>query len=171
MSSRLKQALEFRKLTVSDMMTRLDISKAGLYFILDGTTTPDKVRYSTVYDICKALRISPEWLMFGFGDMEQIRFPPQSQPLRIDADTIAEAQKALASMARISGLPPSWESDPANLALAINTVIEIGSADGGNVVDLMAGIADKIRKGAVNAVDGGTEGNSGPTAVSSDGNG
>lgn len=58
MSSRLKSAMKARNFTVSDLMERLDISKAGLYFLLDGTTTPDKVRFSTVSEICKAMRKS-----------------------------------------------------------------------------------------------------------------
>lgn len=171
MSDRLKLALTARNLTVADLMERTEISKAGLYFILDGTTTPDKVRYSTVHDICKAMRISPEWLMSGFGEMMLTKSHLQSQPPRIEPSTIIEAQKALASMARISGMPPSWESNPENLAMAINTVMEIGYADGSNVIDLMAGIADKLRKGAINAVDVGTKGSSDSAVVSSNGHG
>lgn len=170
MNERLKSAIAARNLTVNDLMERTDISKSGLYFLLDGTTTPDKVRFSTISDICKALKINPEWLMYGFGEMDLLRNIGKSQSLRLDSDTIAEAQKALSSMARVNGLPPSWESDPANLALAINTVIEIGTADGGNVIDLMAGIADKLRKGT-NAVDGGTKGDSDSAALSSNGYG
>ena len=171
LSDRLRHALTVRNLSVSDMTSRVDISQAAFYFLLGGTTTPDKVRFSTIYDICKALRISPEWLMYGHGEMDAGRVPGQSHSLRITADIIRDAQAALRSMARIGGHPPSWEADPENLALAINTVIEVGTADGGNVIDLMAKIADTMRKGAGDAVDGGTNGRGDTTAVSSSGNG
>lgn len=165
MSDRLKSALQARKLAVSDLLDRVEISKAGLYFLLDGTTTPDKVRFSTVSDICKALRISPDWLMHGFGDMEAQR--GQSQTARIDADTIRDAQDALRAIARVQGLPgaevDSWVNDPERLALAIEAVLTVANTGDrpNNIIDLMAKISDRMR---TDAVVQGTNGNSGSAA-------
>lgn len=137
-----------RKITVSDLLARTEISKAGLYFILDGTTHPEKVRFQTIHDICKALRISPDWLMFGFGDMEtgRIGLP------RIEADTIRDAQDALRAIAQIQGLQAAeteeWANDPERLAMAIDCVLTVKAEipAGGNIIDLMAKIADRIRR-------------------------
>jgi transcriptional regulator with XRE-family HTH domain len=139
------------------------------YPTLAGIENGDQVGTTRLHTIAAVLSVNIGWLETGKGQKEPL--PLASQALRIDASTIASAQKALASMARVNGLPPSWETDPEHLALAINTVIEVGTAEGGNVIDLMAGIADRLRKGAVNAVDAGTIGNRDSAAVSSNGHG
>jgi DNA-binding Xre family transcriptional regulator len=163
MSDRLKSAMAARKITVADLLGRTEISKAGLYFILDGTTNPEKVRFQTIHDICKALRISTDWLMFGFGDMDAGRVDLPSQGLRIDADTIRDAQDALRAIAQVQGLPaaemPDWVNDPERLALAIEAVLSVVNTGNGpsNIIDLMAKISERMRG---NAVKQGTDGNS-----------
>jgi DNA-binding Xre family transcriptional regulator len=177
MSDRLKSAIAARKLTVNDLMERTDISKSGLYFILDGTTNPDKVRFSTVSDICKALRINTDWLMHGFGDMEAGRLP-QSQSVRIDADTIADAQDALKAVAKVNGVPPGelseWVNDPYRLALAIDAVQMVkasGQDIGNNIIDLMAKIAERMRSGGKDAVESIPNAKGGKVAVKATGKG
>lgn len=152
LSDRLKSAMAARKITVADLLERTEISKAGLYFILDGTTHPEKVRFQTIHGICKALQISPDWLVFGFGDMETGRGGLPSQGLRIDSDTVRGAQVALRAIAQVQGLPaaeiPDWVNDPERLAMAIDCVLTVKAeiSTGGNIIDLMAKIADRIRQ-------------------------
>lgn len=70
MAGRLKRALALRDMTPAELVARKVMSKAGIYFILDGTTKPDKVRADTVAKLSKALRISREWLVTGKGSIE-----------------------------------------------------------------------------------------------------
>lgn len=166
MPSRLKEAMQLRKLTVADLVSRTGMSKAALYFLLDGTSAPEGVKYSTVQGLCRALRISPEWLMTGVGGMEPQR---ASQAVGIDADTIRDAQEALAAIARIQGVAAAnraeWVNEAERLALAINTVLSVQSeATQSNVIDLMARIAARMRSGEGNAVKQGTDGKGSSTA-------
>lgn len=159
LSNRLRRAMEIRGLAVSDLLSKVGVSKSSLYFLLDGTTKADKVRYVTVSDVCKALRISPEWLVYGNGSME-----PVSQAVQLDADTIEDAQQALTAVARIQGLSPgkaqSFIYSPSNLAVAINAVLEVASGGGtgdGRIIDFMARIADKMRTGSFDETQRGTD--------------
>lgn len=150
MHSRLKKAMQLRKLTVADLAPRIGISKAALYFMLDGTSGPDGVRYSTVQGLCRALRIRPEWLMSGLGAMESA---DASHPAEIDADTIRYAQEALRAIAQIGGIKQGILSeqimDPEKMAIAVNTVLEVKlgqNANTINFIDLISKIAEKIRE-------------------------
>lgn len=71
-ADRIQKALEARNMKPSDLIRQKVLSKAGVYFLLDGTTTPEKVRETTVAKLCKTLHVSREWLMEGRGDMQRV---------------------------------------------------------------------------------------------------
>lgn len=70
MAERVKRALALREMTPSDLIARKVLSKAGIYFILDGTTKAEKIRASTVAKLSAALQVNPDWLQYGRGPME-----------------------------------------------------------------------------------------------------
>lgn len=70
MAERLKRALALREMTPADLVRAKVLSKAGVYFILDGTTKAETIRAETVAKLCKALRINREWLLHGRGPIE-----------------------------------------------------------------------------------------------------
>lgn len=70
MAERVKRALELREMTPADLIARKVLSKAGIYFILDGTTKAEKIRASTIAKLSAALQVNPEWLQYGRGSME-----------------------------------------------------------------------------------------------------
>lgn len=67
---RLRRALALRSKTVADLIRDTKLSKAAVYFILDGTTQPDKIRDATVNKLCRALGVSRDWLLQGKGPIE-----------------------------------------------------------------------------------------------------
>lgn len=69
---RLRIAMDAREMTAGDLIRAKVLSKAGVYFLLDGTTTRDKVRDSTIAKLCGVLKISRAWLVDGKGDMEAV---------------------------------------------------------------------------------------------------
>lgn len=70
MAERLKRALNLRDATPADLVAQKVLSKAGVYFILDGTTKADTIRSSTVDKLAKALRVNRDWLQYGKGPIE-----------------------------------------------------------------------------------------------------
>jgi phage repressor protein C with HTH and peptisase S24 domain len=70
MAERVKRALELRGMTPSDLIAKKVLSKAGVYFILDGTTKAEKIRATTVDRLSRALGVSGEWIQYGKGPME-----------------------------------------------------------------------------------------------------
>lgn len=72
MKDRLAKAMEVRGVSARDIYSRKILSKAGIYFLLDGTTTPEKVRDLTISALCSYLRINPEWLRHGKGAMDAV---------------------------------------------------------------------------------------------------
>jgi phage repressor protein C with HTH and peptisase S24 domain len=70
MKERLRHALKARGLTPVELIAKTGLSKGTVYFLLDGTTGQEKVRAETIARICKALRISKDWLLHGRGDMD-----------------------------------------------------------------------------------------------------
>lgn len=72
MKDRLAKAMEARGVTPRDVYSRKILSKAGIYFLLDGTTTPEKVRDSTIAALCAFLKINRSWLLTGKGSMEAL---------------------------------------------------------------------------------------------------
>ncbi len=75
MAERVKQALELRGMTPTDLIARKVLSKAGIYFILDGTTKAEKIRATTVEKLSRALNVSGEWIQHGRGPMEPKHAP------------------------------------------------------------------------------------------------
>lgn len=69
LGSRLRAALTARGMTPPDLIARTSLSKATIYFLLDGTTKAEKVRATTIDAICKALNVRREWLLSGSGTM------------------------------------------------------------------------------------------------------
>lgn len=69
-SQRLQRALTLRGMKPADLVARKVLSKAGIYFLLDGTTKPEKIREETVTKLCKALSVNREWLLHGKGPIE-----------------------------------------------------------------------------------------------------
>lgn len=69
MGKRLEQALELRGTTPSELIDRLGVSKGTIYNILNDATKPSSIWADTVYRICELLRIRPEWLLYGKGDV------------------------------------------------------------------------------------------------------
>lgn len=67
---RLRRALKARGMTPPDLIKAKVLSKAGIYFLLDGTTSVENVRESTMASLCKALRVDRSWLVTGKGSME-----------------------------------------------------------------------------------------------------
>lgn len=73
MAERLNRALKERGVTAPELIAATGMSKGGIYLILDGTTTAEKVRASTIEKICKHLRINTAWLRDGRGPMDASR--------------------------------------------------------------------------------------------------
>lgn len=73
MAERVKRALEVRGMTPSDLIARKVLSKAGIYFILDGTTKPEKIRATTLEKLSRALSVTTEWLQHGRGPMDPVQ--------------------------------------------------------------------------------------------------
>lgn len=80
-----------RQMAAADLIRMKVLSKAGVYFLLDGTTKPEKVRDSTIEKLCKALRINRDWLMAGKGDREAKPAPDPPSDWR---DVLGFAQAA-----------------------------------------------------------------------------
>jgi phage repressor protein C with HTH and peptisase S24 domain len=89
MGKRLKLALESRNLRPAELISRTGLSKATIYFLLDDTTSPDKVRDSTIKKLCRVLRVSSEWLTHGRGDMDE---PAAAQDAEQWEDVVGYAQ-------------------------------------------------------------------------------
>lgn len=70
MGERLKRAMTLRGVKPADLVRQKVLSKAGIYFLLNGTTTHDKVRATTIAKVCKALNINRDWLLHGRGPIE-----------------------------------------------------------------------------------------------------
>lgn len=97
MASRIRAALSEREMTPADLIRMKVLSKAGVYFLLDGTTKADKVRAETVSRLCKALSVNRDWLLHGRGPMAvPSASESASQTPQLDVDTVM----AVADMAR-----------------------------------------------------------------------
>lgn len=79
MAERVKQAMALRGMTAPDLIARKVLSKAGIYFILDGTTKAEKIRASTVAKLSSALQVNPEWLQYSRGPMEGSNEPSEGE--------------------------------------------------------------------------------------------
>jgi hypothetical protein len=90
MAERLKRALKLREMTPAGLIEKTGLSKAAVYFWLDGTAKPDKVRGDNVTKVCKALRINRDWLLYGRGLVEGSEGAPK-EPDWADVKGYAQA--------------------------------------------------------------------------------
>lgn len=67
MADRIKELLTERKMDARDLIREKIASKAGVYFLLDGTTSAENVRASTVLELARVLRTSPNYIVCGKG--------------------------------------------------------------------------------------------------------
>lgn len=168
---RIRQERDARGMSRAELSRRADIK----YPTLAGIENGDQANSTRLHAIASALGVTVTWLETGKGQKEAR--PEPSQPLRIDADTIADAQTALTAIARIEGVAgpdiSAWVADPHRLALAIDTVMAVkqSGARGDNIIDLMARIAQNIRQGEDNAVGTAGHGGSYPAAAAPVGKG
>lgn len=91
MAERLRRALNLRNMTPRDLTDQRVLSKAGIYFILDGTTKPDLIRAGTLTKLAKALQVNAEWLQYGRGPIEGTADAPDSADW---ADVVGYSQAA-----------------------------------------------------------------------------
>lgn len=70
MADRLKRAMVLRGMSAARLMKATGLSKAAVYFLLDGTTKAETVRATTVNALCSVLRVSRDWLLYGKGPIE-----------------------------------------------------------------------------------------------------
>jgi DNA-binding Xre family transcriptional regulator len=99
MAERLAAALLDREMTAPDLIAatrqraRKKLSRATIYFILDGTTKPEKIRAGTVETICRILKIRREWLLWGTPPMSADTDEGQTHDVRAaTAPEFAELQ-------------------------------------------------------------------------------
>lgn len=79
MGQRLREALKVRNLRPADLIVRTGLSKATIYFLLDDTTSSEKVRDSTIKKVCRVLRVSSDWLTQGRGSMDDASAPQRDE--------------------------------------------------------------------------------------------
>lgn len=144
MADRIRHALALRGMTPSDLIRQRVLSKAGIYFLLDGTTKSDKVRADTVSKLCKALSVNREWLLNGRGSIDSVHedegqyvVEPASQPQRIDPEILAASIKLIRMTFEILGVEIDQEEDAEPTALAYAYLLERNqrSITADNVVD------------------------------------
>lgn len=70
MGERVRKAMTLRGMTPRDLIAKTGLTKASIYFILDDTTTPDKIRARSALSLSKALSADVEWLLTGRGKMD-----------------------------------------------------------------------------------------------------
>lgn len=75
----------------TDLIARKVLSKAGIYFILDGTTKPEKIRADTVGKLSRALGVSGEWIQYGRGPMELPAVPADNDDDYTDVTGYSQA--------------------------------------------------------------------------------
>ena len=67
MAERLRDLLEARQMEPMELVRAIRVTKASIYFLLDGTTSADKVRAKTVLDMAQHLRTSADYILYGKG--------------------------------------------------------------------------------------------------------
>jgi DNA-binding Xre family transcriptional regulator len=65
MAKRIDAAMKANGISVQRLMAATGLSRSGVYFLLDGTTTAAKIRAVTVMELCKTLKLTPERLLYG----------------------------------------------------------------------------------------------------------
>lgn len=148
-------------MTPADLVRQRVLSKAAVYFWLDDTAKPDKVRADSVAKVCKALRISRDWLLTGRGPMDSDSEPQsQSHAARLEPAMLAESIAALRHVAARRG----WAYDPETHAEATCFAYEMRAMlpenpSTADVIDFAEKVGDRLRQ----AVESGS-GQSGTSA-------
>jgi transcriptional regulator with XRE-family HTH domain len=151
-STRLRDAMgDLQAPTLAD---RAGVTKQTIYNILDGVTKAEKVRAVTLFDLAKALDVTPQWLLHGKGD----RRPVVSQPARIDGTKLAESIAALRQVAKRRG----WNYDPETHPLETEYAYALRCAlpdtpSTADVIDFGERLADRLRQRA-EGTDGQSDG-------------
>lgn len=130
MAERLSKALTLRGMTASDLIRQKVLSKAGIYFILDGTTTAEKIRATTVAKLCKALDVNREWLLTGRGPIKTTASQSQqpSQLGRPDLETLRLAMRLLSYVSQQEPAPVDFSED-ADALLAAYDLVSLKPSD------------------------------------------
>ena len=95
---RLKEALEVRRMTASELSKRSGIGKGSISKYLNGLVVP---KQSAIGEMARALMVSPAWLM-GY---EVSMIPQETLPTgtyRGSADVVADGDKITALMEKLS---------------------------------------------------------------------
>ena len=134
MAERLKNALTLRGMTPTALIRETGISKAGVYFLLDGTTKAGKVRADTITKLCTALEVNRDWLMTGKGPRDASNLngnrEPESHLDRPDPDTLHEAITLIVYDEAVAGTYP-----PRAYARRLAELYARVAADGGKLTD------------------------------------
>jgi DNA-binding Xre family transcriptional regulator len=73
MSDRLADLLEVRRVKAVDLARSIGVTRQTVYWLLDGTTTVEKVRAKTLHDIARQLGTSIEYILTGHGPRDIAR--------------------------------------------------------------------------------------------------
>lgn len=122
LGERLANAMKARGKTPADLVRQNVLSKAAIYFWLDGTAKPDKVRADSVTKVCKALGVSREWLLTGRGSMESDPTTAPSQPARLDAFVLGKAAELAGD---IAGRPIDAVADAELIAALYDELVSL----------------------------------------------
>jgi transcriptional regulator with XRE-family HTH domain len=124
MGKRLQHALELRRKTPAALNKQLGGAKGTVYNILNENTTVGKVTFETVWKICAALHIEPEWLVYGEGRAPgeasaPLALPAPSQPVtEDDAPDVASMESMQTVTQALVDLALRRIPDAASLLLA-----------------------------------------------------
>lgn len=141
-ANRIATALTARGMKPTDLVRQKVLSKAGVYFLLDGTTKPDKVSAVTVSKLCKALSVDWQWLLHGRGSMGEAG--SASQRARIDPDKLALAIAALRRVAERNGYEYDPQTHPVETIAAYQAALIAGS-DPNAMIDFGSRVAELIQ--------------------------
>lgn len=116
MGARIKEAMLARGLEPADLIRAKVLSKAGIYLLLNDTTTPDKVRSSTVAKLAKALGVNGQWITTG-------RLPRESN-LTVQPDALTPASQAseLGRLSHLARIVPEILVDAGEVHVLIETM-------------------------------------------------
>lgn len=145
-------------MTPADLVRQNVLSKAAIYFWLDDTAKPDKVRADSVSKVCKALRINREWLLTGRGGMDATSEPQsQSQSLKLDPVILAESIAACRSLAKRQGwdYDPQFNADVTCDAYTLRLLLPDAPSQT-DVIDFGQKVAERLAREFGNGSDGGS---------------
>ena len=115
MQDRLAEALADKGMTPAALIKQVGVSKATVYWILDGKTKAETVRADTAFRIADALGVQARWLVTGRGP----KIAGESQSAGLPVENIAAAMKSLRDYLESTGKPSIRLFDPDYLAPAL----------------------------------------------------